>query len=63
MRPAIVYYMAQVSFRHTHRQAQPDAPPGAAGRGRHARVPRRGRAERGLPAFGRRILAMMNGTP
>jgi hypothetical protein len=62
MRPATVYYMAQVSSRRTYRQVQRDAPPDAAGRGRHARVPRRGHPERGLPAFGRRILAMMNGT-
>jgi len=62
MRPATVYYMAQVSSRRTHRQFQPDAPPDTAGRGRHARAPRRGHPERGLPAFARRILAMMNGT-
>jgi hypothetical protein len=62
MRPATVYYMAQVSSRRRHGQIQPDAPPDTARRGRHARAPRRGHPERGLPAFARRILAMMNGT-
>jgi hypothetical protein len=60
MRPASVYFMAQVSSRRPH-QAQQDAPPDAAprtaGRGRHARVP----DSRGLPALARRIFAMMNG--
>ena len=62
MRPATLYYMAQVSSRRAHHQNRPDAPPDTAGRGRHARASRRGHPERGLPAFARRILAMMNGT-
>jgi len=62
MRPATYYYLAQVSSHRTHRQIQQDAPPPAADRGRHARVPRRGHPERGLPAFARRILAMLDST-
>jgi len=62
MRPATYYYLAQVSSHRTPRQIQQDAPPPAADRGRHARVPRRGHPERGLPAFARRILAMLDST-
>ena len=63
MRPATVYYLAQAwSPRTNHQVQRDDAPPSPAGRGRHARAPRRGRLVRGLPAVKRRILAVLNGT-
>ena len=62
MRPATYYYVAQVSPHPSHRQIQQDAAPQTTGRDRHARVPRRGHPERGLQAFARRILGMMNST-
>ena len=62
MRPATYYYVAQVSPHPSHRQIQQDAPSQTTGRDRHARMPRRAHPERGLQAFARRILAMMNST-
>jgi hypothetical protein len=63
MRPATVYYLAQAwSPRRNHQFQRDDAPPCPASRGRHARVPRRGRHQRGLPVVTRRVLAMLNGT-
>lgn len=63
MRPATVYYLAQAwSPRTNHQFQRDDAPPCPASRGRHARVPRRDRHQRGLPVVTRRVLAMLNGT-
>jgi len=61
MRPATVYYLAQLWSPRTNRQFQRnDAPPCTASRPRHARVPRR--PGRGLLAGTRRVLAGLNGT-
>jgi hypothetical protein len=63
MRPATIYYLAQAwSPRTNHQFQRDDAPPCPASPGRHARVPRRDRIGRGLPAVTRRVLAMLNGT-
>ena len=63
MRPATVYFLAQTWAPRTNQQFQrEDAPPCTASRGRHARVPRRERLGRGLPAVTRRVLAVLNGT-
>jgi hypothetical protein len=63
MRPATVYFLAQAWAPRTNQQFQrEDAPPGTASRGRRARVPRRERLGRGLPAVTRRVLAVLNGT-
>jgi hypothetical protein len=63
MRPATLYYLAQVWSPRTDRQFQRnDAPPCTASRPRHARVPRRDRPGRGLPAVTRRLFAVLNGT-
>ena len=63
MRPATVYYLAQVWSPRTNRQFQRnDAPPRTASRPRHARVPRRDRPARGLLTVTRRVFAMLNGT-
>ena len=63
MRPATIYYLAQIWSPGTNRQFQrDDAPPSAASRGRHARPPRRDAHRRGLSAVTRRVLAMLNGT-
>ena len=63
MRLATVYYLSQAWSPRTNRQFQPDdAPPCTASRGRHARVPRRDRPGRGLPAITRRVLTMLNRT-
>jgi hypothetical protein len=63
MRPATVYYLAQVWSPRTSRQFQRnDAPPCTASRPRHARVPRRDRPGRGLLTVTRRVFAMLNGT-
>jgi hypothetical protein len=63
MRPVALYYLAQAWSPRTNRQFQrDDAPPCTASRGRHARVPRRDRPGRGLPAFTHRVLAVLDGT-
>ena len=63
MRPATVYFLAQAWAPRTNHQFQrEDAPPCTASGGRHARVPRRERLGRGLPAVTRRVLAVLNGT-
>ena len=63
MRPATIYYLAQAwSPRTNHQFQREDAPPYTAGRGRHARPPRRDRHRRGLAAVTRRVLAVLNGT-
>jgi len=63
MRPATLYYLAQASSPRTYRQfQQEDAPPCTASPGRHARVPRRDRPGRALPALTRRVLAVLNRT-
>ena len=63
MRLATVYYLSQAWSPRTNRQFQPDdAPPCTASRGRHARVARRDRPGRGLPAITRRVLTVLNGT-
>ena len=63
MRPAAVYYLAQVWSPRTNRQFQRhDAPPCTASPPRRARVPRRDRPRRGLPAVTRRVFAALNGT-
>jgi hypothetical protein len=63
MRPATLHYLAQVWSPGTNRQFQrDDAPPSAASRGRHTRVPRRARSGRGLSAVTRRVFAVLNGT-
>ena len=63
MRPAAVYYLAQVWSPRTNRQFQRhDAPPCTASRPRRARVPRRDRSGRGLSAVTRRVFAVLNGT-
>ena len=63
MRLATVYYLSQAWSPRTNRQFQPvDAPPCPASRGRHARVPRRDRPRRALPAITRRVLTMLNRT-
>jgi len=62
MRPATYYYLAQFWSPRTQRQAQGGALPRVRSRGRHARAARRDHAARGLPAFARRVLAVLNGT-
>ena len=63
MRPAALYYLTQAWSPRTNRQFQQnDAPPCTASRGRHARVPRRGRPGQGLSTLTRRVLAALNGT-
>jgi hypothetical protein len=63
MRPATLYYLSQAWSPHTNRQFQrEDAPPCTASRGRHARVPRRDRPGRALPAITRRVLTVLNRT-
>jgi len=63
MPPAAVYYLARVWSPPTGRQFQQhDAPPCPASRPRRARVPRRDRPGRGLPALTRRVFAALNGT-
>jgi len=63
MRPATVYFITQAWGPRTNHQFQrEDAPPCTARRDRHARVLRRERLGRGLPAVTRRVLAVLNGT-
>ena len=62
MRPATYYYLAQVWSPRTERQTQRGALPRVRSRGRHARAVRRDHPVRGLPAFARRVLAVLNST-
>ena len=63
MHLATVYCLSQAWSPRTNRQFQAvDAPPDTASRGRHARVPRRDRPQRALPAITRRVLTMLNRT-
>ena len=63
MRPATVYYLAQLWSPRTNRQfLRNDAPPRTARRPRHARVARRDRPARGPLTVTRRVFAMLNGT-
>jgi len=63
MRLVTVYCLSQAWSPPANRQFQPvDAPPCTPSRGRHARVPRRDRPGRGLPAITRRVLTVLHGT-
>jgi hypothetical protein len=62
MRPAALYYLAQAGSPRTNPQLQPDdAPPCTASSGRRARVPRRDRPGRALPAVTRSVRAVLTG--
>ena len=63
MRPATVYYLAQLWSPPTSRPGRRNgAPPRPASRPGHARLPRRGAPARGLLTLTRRVFAMLNGT-
>jgi hypothetical protein len=63
MRPATLYYLAQVWSPRTNRQFQRnDAPPCTASGPRRARGPRREPLGRGLLTVTRRVFAVLNGT-
>jgi hypothetical protein len=62
MRAAAYHYLAETWAPRRHRPIQPGSLSRAAGRGRHAKAPRRGRPGRELPAVARRVLALLSST-